>query len=441
MLRRLILVAIIFALTFGTGCFSGIGPEEIVSFVLSDGSGNTFIGYRVQKGQDDHEIHLQKVDPNGTVLWDRSLPVDKGRRASIIGMAGGEKGSVYVAWEVLGPEGQRHSASITRLARIDANGQINFQKEFAERGIQMVASDAGCVIVNQAADEAYHALCFSNDGNTLWDQIIPEGIGLKLVSGINGETLMMWQHPDYPYFVVQKLDAGGDAMWGQEGMPEGIRIKHLETALQVEPQIISDGSGGAIISWAEMTGSGMPSYVWACRIGDDGQVHSAEPVRDLTSTINTQIRVVTDSQLGAIVIWEDHRDGMALYTKRNNPLISSLWPENGVPVCTDLPDVSPRFEAADSGAGGVVVAWIDGDRKLYAQMLDTSGQKQWGDDGVLIAKGVCNQPVKLCGDNQVGFIVGWSTGAEAYHPNDSFVQKIDGEGNLMWGENGIKLKP
>ena len=101
MVRRLILAAIIATLTFGTGCFSGIGPEEIVSFVLSDGSGNILIGYRVQRSQDDHEIHLQKVDPNGAVMWDKSLPVDNERRASIIGMGGGENGSVYVAWEVL----------------------------------------------------------------------------------------------------------------------------------------------------------------------------------------------------------------------------------------------------------------------------------------------------------------------------------------------------
>jgi len=441
MLRRLILAAIIAVLTLGTGCFSGIGPEEIVSFVLSDGSGNILVGYRVQRSQDDHEIHLQKVDSNGAVMWDKSLPVDKERRASIIGMGGGGNGSVYVAWEVLGPEGQRRSARVARLAHVDSNGQIGFQKEFAERGIQMVASDAGCVMVNQANDETYHALYFSKDGNNLWDQVVPEGIALKLVAGANGETLMMWQHADYPYFVVQKLDANGDAVWGDEDMPEGIRVKFLETASRPEHQIISDGLGGAIISWAEMTGSGMPSYVWVCRIGDDGQVHSAEPVRDLTSTINTQIRVVTDSQLGAIAIWEDHRDGMALYAKRNNPLISSLWPENGVPVCTDLPEVSPRFEAVDTGAGGVVVAWIDGDRRLYAQMLDNSGQRLWGDEGILIADGVCNQPVKLCGDNQGRYIIGWSTDWDEYQPNDSFVQKIDAEGNLMWGKDGIKLKP
>lgn len=113
MLRRLILALIVFALMFGAGCFSGIGPEEIVSFVLSDGSGNTLVGYRVQRSQDNHEIHLQKVDPSGTVMWDKSLPVDNERRASIIGMGDGENESVYVAWEVLGPEGQRRSATYT----------------------------------------------------------------------------------------------------------------------------------------------------------------------------------------------------------------------------------------------------------------------------------------------------------------------------------------
>lgn len=435
MLRRLILAVIITTLVFGTGCFSGIGPEEIVSFVLSDDSGNTLIGYRVQRSQEDHEIHLQKVDPKGTVMWDKSLPVDDERRAFIIGMGGGEDGSVYVAWEVLGPEGQRRSASVTRLACVDTNGQINFQKEFAERGMQMVAADAGCVMVNRAGDETYHALGFSRDGSNLWGQVIPEGIALKLVAGANGETLMMWQDPDYPYFVVQKLNAGGDAIWGDEG----IRIKYLQSATRPEHQIISDGSGGAIVSWAEMTGSGMPSYVWVCQVNAGGQTNCEEPVRDLTSTINVYTRIVTDGSGGAVVVWEDHREGMALYAQRVNAEGGAQWQENGVPVCTDLPDVSPRFEAADSGAGGVVVAWIDGDRRLYAQMLDANGQSLWGNEGILIAKGVCNRPVELCRDNQGNFIIGWSTGWDEYQPNDSFVQKIDAEGNFVWGDEGIRV--
>ena len=190
-----------------------------------------------------------------------------------------------------------------------------------------------------------------------------------------------------------------------------------------------------------MTGAGIPSYVWVCQIGVYGQTICEEPVRDLPSAINIYTRVVTDGSGGAIVVWEDLRKGMALYAQKVNADGEAQWQENGLPVCTELPMVSPRFEAVNSGAGGVVVAWIDGDRKLYAQMLDASGQKQWGDEGILIAKGVCNQPVKLRGDKQGRFIVGWSTGWDTYQPNDSFVQKIDAEGNLIWREDGIKLKP
>jgi hypothetical protein len=185
----------------------------------------------------------------------------------------------------------------------------------------MVASDAGCVIVNQASDDAYHALGFSKDGNSLWNQIIPERVGLNLVAGIDGETLMMWQDPDYPYFVVQKLDATGDAAWGDEG----IRIKYLESATRPEHQIISDGSGGAIVSWAEMTGSGMPSYVWVCRIEADGQTICEEPIRELASTINIYTRITTDGSGGTVVVWEDLRKGMALYAQKVNADGEAQW--------------------------------------------------------------------------------------------------------------------
>lgn len=437
MIRRLVLAVMIFALMFGAGCFSGIGPEEIISSVLSDDSGNIFIAYKVESSPDDHDVHLQKVGSDGSVIWDKSLPTGDDRRASIVGWASGENGSVYVAWEVLGPEGRRRSDRVTRLARVDTDGQIAFQKEFAERGIQLAAADTGCVILNQTNNKEYRATRFGGDGNRLWSKTIPGRIGLKLAAGINGETLTMWQNPDYPYFVVQKLDAGGEAAWGEEG----IRIKYLETATQPEPQIISDSSGGVIITWAEPLGGDLPAYIWVCRIGADGQVFCEEPVRKLTSRINIYTRVVSDSSGGAIVVWEDLREGMALYAQKVTTKGNPQWSDNGVPVCTDLPVVSPRFEAASNGDGGVVVAWIDGDRKLYAQKLDASGQKQWGGEGILIAEGACHLPVKLCKDSQGGFIIGWSTGWETHHPNDSYVQRIDSEGRLLWGEEGIRISP
>ena len=286
--------------------------------------------------------------------------------------------------------------------------------------------------------EVYRALRVDGHGNVLWEKTIGSGgTGLKLAASENGESFILWDNYDNHYFVVQKLSPSGEVLWREEG----VQIEYLVTASEQQPQLISDGSGGAIITWAELVGGGQSSHVWLQRIGADGQVLGKDAVRELTSPINTKIKAVGDRPLGVIVVWEDLRDGMALYAMKDNPLSSFLWPENGVPVCTDLPRVSPRFDAVSSGDGGVLIAWIDGDRKLYAQMLDAFGQRLWGDKGILIATGACNLPVKLSGNSEYGFVVGWCAGKEVHHPKKSYIQKIDSEGKLLWGKKGVKISP
>ncbi len=450
MIRRLFLATLVCAVLFSISCVgddsnTDNSANKVISSVLSVEAGNTFVAYRAERSIGDHDIHLQKIDSKGAVHWDNALFTGDDRRANVIGMVNNENNGVFIAWEVLAPEDGKegpHHFDRNIIMNVDAQGQIQRRQDLFEKGMQMVNDGMGGVIIAWATEDDFRVLRENGPGSTLWAQTITSsGTGLKLAAGENGESFILWNNRDNPYFVAQKLGADGQVLWGQEGMPEGVRIKHLDTALPPEPQIISDGSGGAIVSWAEVTGGGMPSYVWVCWVGDEGQVLNAEPVRELTSTVNTQIRVATDRQLGVIVVWEDHRNGMALYAKRNNPLSSFLPPENGVPVCSGLPEVSPRFEAIGDGKGGVVVAWIDGDHKLYAQLLDPFGEKQWGDNGILIADNLCDLPVKLSGDPENGFILGWCEGTEIHHPGKSYVQKIDAEGKLLWGEDGIKLKP
>lgn len=448
MLRRLILATLVFAVLFSISCVGGNSnnnnsASKVISSVLSDETGNTFVAYRAERSIGDHDIHLQKIDTKGAVLWDNTLFTGDDRRADVVGMVSDGNSSVFIAWEVMTPEDGKegpHHFDSNILMRVDAQGQTQLRQDFYVRGMQMVADGMGGVILGWATKEDHRVLREDGKGSTLWAHpISSSGTGLKLAAGENGESFILWRHLDNPYFVVQKLGADGETLWGQEGMPEGVRIKHLGTALPPEPQIVSDGSGGAVISWAEPMGGGLPSYVWVCRIRADGSLLCDEPIRDLTSRINVYTRVVTDGSGGAIVVWEDLREGMALYAQKVNTEGNPQWAENGVPVCTGLPDMSPRFETTGDGEGGVVVAWIDGDRKLYAQMLDAFGEKQWGERGILIASGVCDLPVKLSGDGENGFVVGWCEGKEIHHPEKFYVQKVDAGGGLLWGEDGVRL--
>jgi len=449
MLRRLILAILVCPIMLMSACISssdnnGSG-EKVITSVLSDAAGNAFVAYRLERSVGDHDICLQKIGSEGNTLWDKQLFIGDDRRASVLGMVTDGNGGVFIAWEVLTPENGKegpHHFDRNILMRVDGQGEIKLNQDFYVRGMKMVSDGVGGIILGWATEEDHRVLREDGNGSTLWAHpVSSRGTGLKLAAGENGESFILWRYLDNPYFVVQKLSADGQVLWGEEGMPEGVRIKHLDTALPPEPQIVGDATGGAIVSWAEALGGGMPSYVWLCRIGDEGQVLMTNPVRELASTVNSQVSLVSDGQLGAIVVWEDHRDGMALYTQRpyTNPLSSYIPPENGVSVCTGLPEVSPRFDAIFDGKGGVIVAWIDGNRKLCVQKLDSVGQRQWGDEGILIADGVCDLPVMITKVKQNGFAIGWCTGKDKHIPEDSFIQRIDLEGNLLWGSEGIKL--
>ena len=74
-------------------------------------------------------------------------------------------------------------------------------------------------------------------------------------------------------------------------------------------------------------------------------------------------------------------------------------------------------------------------------MIDEDGHKQFGANGVLIAEGVCSLPVVLSEDGEGGAIVGWAIGQEMYHPQQSYVQRVNSDGEIMWGNIGIEVAP
>jgi hypothetical protein len=450
MIRRLLLTTLVCSLLLAAGCMGNDSSSyDTARCIISSGlvaeDGNTFVAYRVERSPGDHDIHLLKLDNDGHELWDKALFVGDNRRASVVGMVEDDKDGVFVASEVLTPENGKegpHRFDRNILIRVDGQGTTKLQQDFDGQGTNMVADGTGGIVLVWTTEESQHVLRQDNAGNTLWTHAISSrGNGLKLAAGENGESFILWRDFDNPYFTIQKLSAGGETLWGEEGTLEGVRIKHLETALPPEPEIISDGTGGAFVSWAEPTHGGMPSYIWLCRIKADGNVDCDGPVRDLTSTANVYTQLVADGSGGAFVVWEDHREGMALFAQRISAEGEPSWQENGVPVCTDLPEVSPRFHAVFDGKGGVIVAWIAGAGNLYAQTLDAYGQRLWAKEGLLVASNACHWPLELCAHRAGGFVAGWSSGGDAHQPDYSFVQRINAEGHAIWGEAGIELVP
>jgi len=410
-------------------------------FITSDNSGGNIATYRVGGTTGESGIHLERISPEGTVMWNSILYETDNSRVNIIGMTEGISNEVLVAWEVLDPEDSNSSSDHfdhSSLVKVNSQGQIEWNKDFSEEGMQIVSDKMGGTIVAWATTDNYHALRLDAQGNELWNSPISKGGNdLKLASNENGESFFLWDNRENPYFVVQKLGADGKALWGQEGMPEGVRIKYLATNLQQEPQISSDGAGGAIITWAEVLEQ-QASYVWILRVEASGRVLWYTPVHELASSVHPRTKVVTDGSGGGIVVWEDHRQGMAIYAQKVDAEGQALWQINGLPIITDLPQQSPQFKAVSDGIDGAIISWIDGDDKLYVQNIDAVGNKKWGEAGLLVANSAAGIPIKLIKTNSGEIILGWLTG-NTDRLQDAFVQKIDTIGKPLWGAEGIKL--
>jgi len=157
-------------------------------------------------------------------------------------------------------------------------------------------------------------------------------------------------------------------------------------------------------------------------------------------------RIVTDQAGGAIVVWFDWRPGHEneLYAQRVNASGTPLWPAEGIPLVVLTSGTWNALQdwhsIASDGAGGVVVAWHDyrthftGD--IYAQRLSASGQRLWGDEGVLLCNpaGEQREPV-LASDGAGGAFVAWND----LLTGNVHAQHVDATGAIQWGANGIPV--
>jgi hypothetical protein len=171
---------------------------------------------------------------------------------------------------------------------------------------------------------------------------------------------------------AQKLDHGGDAQWTAGGAP----VRNLFAAGAFLPQLISDGSGGAVITWADMRDGPGDIYVQKVDSGGNAQwtANGVALYKDIGKHAEPPV-ITTDGTGGAIVSWGDARSGeLNAYVQGVDANGNLLWATNGVAIRDDgLPNQALAALLAHDGSGGAVVAWSD-DRsgttwEVYAQRL------------------------------------------------------------------------
>jgi hypothetical protein len=210
-------------------------------------------------------------------------------------------------------------------------------------------------------------------------------------------------------------------------------------------KITADGSKGAIIAWLDDRNGGFDIY--AQRIDSKGE--SMWPVGGVlvctTQAGEPGLEIISDGSGGAIIVWLDYRSGSSwdIYAKHIDANGVPGWAQEGVPLCTASGEQYWPVIASD-GSGGAIIAWVDlrsGYSGAYAQRIDSNGEVKWAQDGIPFYVGTYLFDYFTCqivSDGVGGAIVTWS---DVLNPFSVYVraQRIDANGSMKWQSNGVEL--
>jgi len=211
---------------------------------------------------------------------------------------------------------------------------------------------------------------------------------------------------------------------------------------QEYPAITLDGIGGAIITWMDRRRTDRID-IYVQRIGVDGNVLWEENGVPISSVMwDAYPAIIADGLGGAFISW--HRcqppemDG-DVYIQRIDTIGNILWTANGIPIST-----APGYQwlpvLALDDQGGVYIAWDSDSRNVHAQRISGEGNILWVDDGVIICPGSSSQQnPRIIADGAGGAIIAWRDYRAINDFYDVYAQRIDPDGNYLWSAEGAPI--
>ncbi len=235
---------------------------------------------------------------------------------------------------------------------------------------------------------------------------------------------------------VQRVNRLGVSLWTADGVA-------LCTAAndQTYPTIAGDGAGGAIVTWSDYRGG--PGDIYARRVNAAGVPQWTANGVALCAATNDQSKpmIVSDGAGGAIVTWQDLRSGVSdIYAQRVNAAGAPQWTANGVALCSATNDQQDPVVVSD-GATGAIVTWQDlrgGTLDIYAQRVNAAGATQWTANGVVISATTGDQfRPRIISDGAGGAVITWIDVRSGDH--DVYATRVNAAGSPQWTSNGVPL--
>lgn len=364
-----------------------------------DGAGNIYLVWEDYRSGSGPDIYAQMIDNRGNELWTSGgIAIATGTPNQWEPLITGDgAGGAIIVWE----DFETGPVYGIKAQKIDADGT----PQWTAGGVTLLSGSSGYT-------------------------------DLKLISDLTGGVIVAWYSSvsgNYDIY-AQRADSDGTVMWGASGTSPC-----TETSIQQQPELCPDGTGGAIIAWMDSRNGNLDVY--ARRIGPSGSIYwTSNGVPICTQTASQSVNsVVGDGGGGAIIIWQDLRNGTSdIFAQRVSSGGVAQWSSNGLPVCLASGNQNNPGGVSD-GSGGAVIAWSD-DRTtntdIYAQRIDPDGTGLWTSDGVAVCteRHMQTGPKLIISENG-NIIIGWTDCRLIEYTH--YAQMLDLSGSAHWATNGV----
>ena len=279
----------------------------------------------------------------------------------------------------------------------------------------------------------------------------------RIAADGQGNAYVTWNDPrsgGFDIYLAKLVPGGVAAGWPANGL-----VVCNAANQQVNPALIADASG-ALVTWSDVRGVSEDVYVQHVLASGAADPAWAVNGKILSGANHPQAfpAIASDGAGGAIVVWEDGRNGGAFSSQldiyaghmKAGGAADSTWGNDGALVCLQPDFDQTRPIAVAVPGGGAIFVWLDqrnGDGDLYARRILGNGTfpAGWPADGNEVARAAGAQlnPVAIP-DGSGGILVAWQDGRDlASFPanTDIYALRLQSDGARApgWAANGNDL--
>jgi hypothetical protein len=409
--------------------------EEIDPISVSDGAGGSIVIFMKQSTSHlDYDLFAQKITATGVIAWGSIVnPIvicnDTTSNAFEYKAIPDDSGGAYITWV----DARNATISKVYIQHINAAGSVLW----LANGIKVADISArydyspnlcndgnGGVIIGWTGDDRVsnsqqYAQRYNSSGIPQWTV---NGVQVCTAPGFRGGAKLLADNSNGAMFFFtdsrndphglnydslvanyltnadiygQRLSSTGTLLWTSNGVAI-VAASGNQDAFE-NSQVITDGSGGAIVAFVDGRNDLMNNYdnldLFAQRVNSSGVVQwTANGVAVSTAPGNQfglNNFIVPDGSGGLVGTWEDI-DSARVFVQRINGSGTPMWATNGIAISpAGFGNWASVPVLVNDSLGNYVVifrmSYASFNAAILAQKLNGSGVSQWATGGVQIA--------------------------------------------------------